>query len=73
MEHEGVVDINCNWRARDGPEGLERELEKLELRDHPGYSIVEIGQNTERSLGELRRFAITQTPVKDHHLTLVVR
>ena len=38
--------------------------------DHLNYCIVEIGQNTEKSSGDLRRLAFTQTPVKDHHLTL---
>ena len=28
--------------------------------DHPNYSIVEIGQNTEKSPGDLRRLAVTQ-------------
>ena len=35
------------------------------------YNIVEIGQNTKKSPGNLRRLAITQTPVKTHQLTLV--
>ena len=28
--------------------------------DYPNYSITEIGQNTEKSPGDLRRFAVTQ-------------
>ena len=39
--------------------------------DHPNYHIIENGQNTEKSLGDLRRLAVTQTPVKDHQLTLM--
>ena len=31
--------------------------------DHPNYSIIEIGQNTEKSPGDLR-FAVVQTGVK---------
>ena len=27
-------------------------------RDHPGHSIVEIGWNTQNSLGSLRKFAV---------------
>ena len=38
---------------------------------HPKYSFIETSQNTEKSPGDLRRLAIAQTPVKDHHLTLV--
>ncbi len=33
--------------------------------------IAEIGQNTEKSLGDLMKLTVTQTPVKDHQLTLV--
>ena len=39
--------------------------------DNPNYSIVEIGQNTEKSPGNLRRLFASQTPVKDHRLTLM--
>ena len=35
------------------------------------YSIAEIGQNTNKSPGDLRRLVVTQTPVKDHQLILV--
>ena len=39
--------------------------------DHPNYYIIENGQNTEKSPGDLRRLVVTQTPVKDHQLTLI--
>ena len=39
--------------------------------DHPNNSIIENGQNTEKSPGDLRRPAVTQFPVKDHQLTLM--
>ena len=39
--------------------------------DHRNYCFIEIGQNTEKIPGDLRRFAVTQTPEKDHLLTLV--
>ena len=35
------------------------------------YSIIENGQNTEKSPGDLRRLAVTQTPEKDHQLKLI--
>ena len=44
---------------------------KRTSEDHPNYSIVEIGQNTTKSPGDLRRFAVTQTPVENHQLTLM--
>ena len=37
----------------------------------PNYSIIENGQNTEKSPRDLRRLAVTQTPVKDHQLMLM--
>ena len=46
-------------------------LGKKRSGEHPDYSIVEISHNTEKSPGDLRRLAVTQTPVKDHQLTLV--
>ena len=39
--------------------------------DHPNYNIFENGQSTEMSPRDLRRLAVTQTPVKDHQLKVV--
>ena len=53
------------------------KLEELEIGkkkknwDHPNYSIGEIGQKTEKSSGELKRIAATQTLEKKHQLTWV--
>ena len=38
--------------------------------NHLNYYIIENSQNTEKSPGELRRLAVTQTPVKNHQLKL---
>ena len=38
--------------------------------DQPNYRI-KIGQNTKKSPGDLRRLAVTQTPMKNHQLLLV--
>ena len=55
--------------------GLLKGLDDLEAEGTSGddlnYSIVENGQNTEKSPGDLRRFVVTQTPAKDHQLTLM--
>ena len=40
--------------------------------DHPNYCIIENGQNTENSPGDLRKLAVTQTPMKDHQLKLII-
>ena len=39
--------------------------------DHPNYCITEISQNIEKSPGDLRRLAVTQTPEENYELTLV--
>ena len=36
------------------------------FEDYTNYSIVEVGQNTAKSPGDLRRLAVNQIPVKDH-------
>ena len=40
-------------------------------RDYPNDSILENGQDTEKSPGDLRRHVVSQTPVKNHRLTLM--
>ena len=69
-EHEGNGDTChslCTW---NGPERLEKRTGRNGIwqtnRDHSNYSIVEIGCNNKKSHGDLKRFVITQTPVKDH-------
>ena len=39
--------------------------------DSPNNSVTENSQNPERSPRDLRRLAVTQTPVKNHQLTLI--
>ena len=51
--------------------GLLKGLEDLEVGDHPNNSIIENYQNTEKSPGDLRRLAVTQSPVKYHQLMLM--
>ena len=75
VEREGDDDTNTNWHTWNSPQRLGKGTERVETerknRDHPDYSSVEIGQNSERSPGDPRRFAVTQTPVKDYQLMLV--
>ena len=71
MEHEGDSVTDCSWCTWNDPEmigkGTGRLRNQRTSRDHPDYSITKIGQ----SPGDLRRLAVTQTPVKNHLLTLV--
>ena len=75
MENESDSDTICNWctwyshqRICTGTGGLEN---KKVSGDHPNYSIIKIGQNIEKSPVDLRRLAVTETPVKNHQLMLV--
>ena len=53
MEHEGDADTNRNWCAWNNPErtgkGTKRLGNKRTSGNHPDYSIIKIGQNTEKS------------------------
>ena len=55
--------------------GLLEGLEDLEIRGRVvnihNYYIIENGQNIEEIPGDLRRLAVTQTPVIDNQLTLM--
>ena len=55
--------------------GIKKGLVDLERKrlsgDHPNDSIIEIGQNTKKSPGDLRRLAISQTAMINHQLALV--
>ena len=50
--------------------GLIQGLEDFEITGRvetvQNYSIVKIGQNTEKSPGDLRRLVVSQTPMKNH-------
>ena len=50
------------------PKGFVKGHEESENGDYLNYRVVKIGQNTKKSPRDLRRLAVTQTPVKDHQL-----
>ena len=57
IEHERDEYTNCNWWSWHSHQRIEKGTE-----GHSNYYIIEIGQNTEKSPGNLRRLAVTQTP-----------
>ena len=67
MEFEVDGDSNCNWYVWNNPQRLGKRAggvrNQWTSQDHPKYSIVKINQNTEKSPGDLRRLAVTQTPI----------
>ena len=74
MKHESDGDTNCNWRTQHSHQRIGTRTERLRnkrlSRDHPNYSIIKTSRNTEKSPGDLRRLALTQTPVGNPRLTM---
>ena len=70
MEHESDNYTNCDWCFWYSPQKIIKRTGGIGRRrtsgDHPNYSIIENGQNAEKSPGDLKRLAVTQTSVKDH-------
>ena len=72
-KHDG--DTNYYWCTWNDPQrlgkGAWRVGNRRTSRDHLSNSFVKIGQNTEKSLGDLKTLAFTQNPVKDQKVTPV--
>ena len=71
---DGNGDTNFNWlfwgSSQKFGKGAGRVGNQRKNHDYPDFSIVVIGQNTKKSLGNLRKLAVTETPVEDHQLKL---
>ena len=70
MQHESDGDTNCNWYARYSHQRIDKETggtgNKRTRGDHPNVIIIKIGLNIEKSPGDLRRLAVSQTLVRNH-------
>ena len=64
----GALNTVSEWLFETGALG-----NKWTSGDHPNYNIIENGQNTEKSPGDLRRLVITQTSEKDYQLILMCK
>ena len=57
MEHAGDNDTNCNWFALNNSQRIHKGTERLGNKrtsgDQPDFNINKIGQNTEKSPGDL--------------------
>ena len=75
MKYEGDGDTNCNWCTWNNPQMIGKGTGGFRNQRSNGdllhYSIIKIGLNTEKSPGDLRKLAVTKTPVKNHRSTLV--
>ena len=74
MQHEGNNYTNCDWYFWHGSKRIIKGSGGFGIwrpsGDHPNNSTIEDGQNSEKSPGDLMRL-VTQSPVKDHQLTLM--
>ena len=78
-ESEKTIDTYIlleNWKNQkkkktNNNKGLVSLRNKKTSGDHPRYSIIKIGQNTEKSAADSRILALTLTPVQVNKLTLV--
>ena len=68
MKKEGIGDTNYNESARNDPQelgkGTGRFKNQMTSGNRPDDSIIKIGQNNEKSPGDLKKLAITRTPIK---------
>ncbi len=73
MEHKSDGDTKCSALVTI-PKRVLQGLEDFEIREQV-VTIQTTGllrwPHTEKSLGDLKRLAVTQTPVKDHQLKLM--
>ena len=60
MKHECQGDTNCSWYTRkslqDLGEGIGEIRNQKDNQNYRGYRIAEIGENTEKSPGDLWGF-----------------
>ena len=75
MEYEGDNYTNrdwCFWYSHQRiDKGTGGRGNKRASGDHLNYYIIENGQNTEKSPGDLRSLSVTPTPVKNQQLKLM--
>ena len=75
VEHDSNYYTNCNWCTWYNQQRIGTNTGGVGTNgagvDYPNYGIIENGQNTEKCPEDLRRLAVTQTPVENHLLTLM--
>ena len=66
---------DCNWCSWYSYQRIDTKTggpgNNRTSRDYPSQRIIKIGQNTEKSSGDLIGLAVTQTPIENHLLSLM--
>ena len=68
-----LLSLRFQWKNHQLPlvwKTLKLVKKNYDDPSHPNYSLFDIGQNTEKSPGDLGRLAVTKIPVENHQLTL---
>ena len=67
-EHKDDGNIKSNWYAGNNAQRTGKKTRRLgnkrEIGNHSDDNIIKIWQNTEKSPGDLRKLAVTQSLVK---------
>ena len=75
MEHKSNCDANCNPCAQYSHQRIEKGTGRIGNKNssgnHPNDNTVKISENTEKSPDDLRKLAVSETPVKNYQLMLV--
>ena len=70
MEQESDGNNNCKWSTWNTLQRINKGTticrNPRTSRKHLDSSFTKISQHIEKSPGDLKRFAVTQTPVEDH-------
>ena len=72
-KHKSDFDTSCNWYSWYSHQRIWSRTGGLWTKktsgDQSNYSTVEISQNTEEIIGDVRKLPVTQTPVRNHRLS----
>ena len=71
MEYEGDSDISCGWCTWGNPQRIGKGAGRGHIETIQITALLRLGLNTQKSPGDLRKLAVTQTSVRNHQLTLV--
>ena len=74
LEPEGRGNTNYSWCTQNVPQILPKEFKESKISgriETIQTSIAEISLNTQKNFGDVKRLAVTQTPIEDHQLMLV--
>ena len=64
--------MSNRWRVWNGSLRIGKWIESVENLDHSDHSSVEIGQNTQKNSGDVRRLTITPPLKREKMITMII-